>query len=96
MVFYDAEGKGEGSDVDVFVGDVGAAVSREVAEEIHRLIEVGDGVGLVADEVVEPVGAVGVDETIADPLACADGFVDVGNDFEGGFYAVVFDLTCLH
>ena len=48
----------------------------------------GDCVCLVADEVVEAVGAVCVDEAVADPLACAHGFVDVCYDFEGGFDAV--------
>ena len=41
-----------------------------------RGVEVGDGVGLVADEVVEAVGAVGVDEAVADPLARADAVHD--------------------
>lgn len=35
-------------------------------------VEVGDGVGLVADEVVEAVRAVGVDEAVANPLASSD------------------------
>lgn len=32
----------------------------------------GDGVGLIADEIVEAVGGVCVDETVADPLSSAD------------------------
>lgn len=82
LVFDDGEGEGVGDDVDVFVGDVGFAVAREVAEEVHGLVEVGDGVGLVTDEVVEAVGRVGVDEAVSDPLACSHAFVDVGHDFE--------------
>ena len=88
MVFYYGEGEGVGRHRDVFVGNVGFTVGREVAEQVHGFVEVGDGVGLVADEVVEPVCGVGVDEAVADPLAGADGFVDVGHDFEGGFDAV--------
>ena len=43
-----------------------------VAEEIHALVEVRDCVGLVTHEVVESVGAIGVNETVAYPLSCAD------------------------
>ena len=53
----------------------------------------GDGVGLVADKVVEAVGAVGVNKAVADPLAGANGLVDVSNNLEGGFDAVIFDFT---
>jgi len=34
-------------------------------------VEVGDGVGLVTDQVVEAVCAIGVDEAVADPATCA-------------------------
>jgi len=95
LVFDDGEGEGVGDDVDVFVRDVGFAVSGEVAEEVHGLIEVGDGVGLVADEVVEAVGRISVDEAVSDPLPCSHTFVDVGHDFEGRFDTVVFDLASI-
>ena len=72
MVFYYCDGEGEGGDGDVFVADVDAAVAGEVAEDVVGLVEVRDCVGLVADEVVEAVGAVGVDEAVAYPLAGAD------------------------
>lgn len=55
----------------------------------------GHGVGLVADKIIEPVGAVGVDEAVADPLACTNRFVDVGYDFECGFDAIFVCLTGL-
>ncbi len=93
MVFDYIEGEGVGGDVYIFVGDVGFAITGEVAEEVRRLVEVGDGVGLFAHEVVEAVGAVGVDEAIADPLARTHGFVDVGHDFEGGFDAIFVNLS---
>ena len=54
-----------------------------------------DRVGLVSDEVVQAVGAVSVYEAVAHPLAGADGFIDVGHDFEGCFDTVVFDLAGL-
>lgn len=44
----------------------------EVAEDVAGRVEVRDGVGLVADEVVEAVGGVGVDEAVAYPLAGTD------------------------
>ena len=44
----------------------------KVAKEVHGLVEMGDCVGLVADKIVETVGAVGIDEAVADPLSCAD------------------------
>ena len=53
------------------------------------------GVGLVADEVVKTVGAVGVDEAVADPLACADRLIDIGHDFECGLNAILVCLTGL-
>lgn len=34
-------------------------------------VEVGDGVGLVTNQVVEAIRAVSVDEAVADPAACA-------------------------
>lgn len=82
LVFDDGEREGVGDDVDVLVRDVRFAVAGEVAEEVHGLVEVGDGVGLVADEVIEAVGRVGVDEAVSDPLPCSHTFVDVGHDFE--------------
>ena len=95
MVFDDREGESVGDDIDVFIRDVGFAITGQVAEEVHWLIEMGDCVGLIADEVVEAVGAVGVDEAVADPLACAYGFVDVRHDFKGSFDAVFVSLTGL-
>jgi hypothetical protein len=35
-------------------------------------IEVGDGVRLITDQVVQAVGAVGVDEAVANPATCAN------------------------
>lgn len=35
-------------------------------------VEGGDAVDLVADEVVQAVGAVGVDEAVTNPLTCAN------------------------
>ena len=72
LVFDDGEGEVVGDNIDVFVCDVGFAIAGKVAKEVHGLVEMGDCVGLVPDEVVETVGAVGVDEAVADPLACAD------------------------
>jgi hypothetical protein len=46
------------------------------------VVEVADGVGLVADEVVEAVRAVRVDEAVANPLTGAYTLVDVGDDLE--------------
>lgn len=54
-----------------------------------------DSVSLIADEIVETVGGVGVDEAITDPLASADRLIDVGNDFESGFYTVFVGLASL-
>lgn len=46
------------------------------------MVEVADGVGLVAHEVVEAVGAVRVDEAVAHPFSGAYALVDVGDDLE--------------
>ena len=62
----------EGGDGDVFVAEVDAGVAGQVAEDVVGGVEVGDGVGLVADEVVEAVRAGGVDEAVAYPLAGSD------------------------
>ena len=82
MVFHDGEGEGEGGDGDVFVAEVDAGVALDVAEEVHGVVEVADGVGLVADEVVEAVGAVRVDEAVSYPLSGAHALVDIGDDLE--------------
>lgn len=95
MVFDDREGECVGDDVDVFVGDVGFAIAGEVAEEVHRLVEVGDGIGLVADKVIKAVGAVGIDEAVANPLACSYILIDICDDFKGGFDTVLVCLTGL-
>lgn len=71
MIFDDTDGKGERCDSDILVADVDSSIAGEVAEDVVGLIEVGDCVGLVADEVVEAVGRVCVDEAVADPLACS-------------------------
>lgn len=47
-------------------------MGRQVTEEIDALVEMVDGVGLVADQVVEAVGRVGVDKAIADPFGGFD------------------------
>ena len=93
LVFHYREGEGVGNDIDVFVRDIRFTIARQVAEEIHGLVEVRNGVGLIADEVVEAVGAVGVDKAVADPLAGADRFVNIGDHFESRFDAVIFDLA---
>ena len=72
LVFDDGERKVVGDNIDIFICDVGFAVAGEVTEEVHGLVEMGDCVGLITDEVVETVGAVGIDEAVADPLASAD------------------------
>jgi hypothetical protein len=56
---------------------------------------VGNGVGLVADQIVQAVCGVGVDEAVTDPLARADSLVDVGNDLEGGLDPVLVDIAIL-
>ena len=43
----------------------------------------GDGVGLITDEVVESVGAVGVDEAVADPFTSSY-TVSLAGKFGGG------------
>ena len=50
---------------------------------------------MVANKIIEAIGAVGIDEAVTNPLACADGFVNVGNDFEGGFNAIFVAETLL-
>ena len=72
LIFDNGEREVVGDDVDVFVCDVGFAITGEVTEEVHGLVEMRDCVGLVANEIVETVSAVGIDEAVADPLACAD------------------------
>lgn len=57
------------------------------------LVEVGDCICLVTDQVVEAVGAVGVDEAISDPLTGANRFVNVGDYLECGFYAVLLNFA---
>ena len=54
-----------------------------------------DGIGLVANKIIEAIGAVGIDEAVADPLACAHGFVDIGHDVEGSFDAIFVAKTLL-
>ena len=66
----------------------------EVAQQVHGLVEVAHRVGLVADQVVEPVARVGVDEAVPDPLARGDGFVDVCHHLEGGFHAIFVGQAC--
>jgi hypothetical protein len=39
------------------------------------LVEVGDGVDLITNNVVEAVGNVGVDEAVANPLTSSDAMV---------------------
>lgn len=72
MVLDDRHGEGVAIDVHVLVGDVDPVVGRQVTEEIDALVEMVDGVGLVADQVVEAVGRVGVDKAIADPFGGFD------------------------
>ena len=93
LVLDDREGERVRGDGDVFVRDIHAPVAGEVTKEIHGLVEVGDGVCLISHKVVKAVRGVGVDEAVADPLACADALVDVGNDFKGGFDAVFVPLA---
>lgn len=95
LVFDNGKGEGVGDDVDVFVGDICLAIAWKVAKEVHGLVEVGDGISLVAYQIIEAIGAVGVDEAVANPLACADGLVDVGHNFEGRFNAIFVAETLL-
>ena len=95
LIFDDGKGESVRNDIDVFVGDVGLAVTWKIAKEIHGLVEMGDGISLVPHKVVEAVGAVGVDETVSNPLARANGLIDVGYDFEGCFNAIFVPKTLL-
>ena len=58
--------------MDVLVGEVDSSIAWEVAEDVDGVVEVRDGVGLVADEVVEAVRGVGVDEAVANPFSGSD------------------------
>jgi hypothetical protein len=49
LVFDDGKGEGVRDDVYVFVGEIEPSVSGDVAEEVHALVEVCDGVGLVTN-----------------------------------------------
>jgi len=71
LVFDDRQGEGEGSNVDVFIAEINSGVTLNVTKQVHRLIEVGNGVRLVAYKVVQTVRAVGVDKTISNPFSCS-------------------------
>jgi hypothetical protein len=47
-------------------------------------VEVGDGVGLITDQIVQAVGAVGVDEAVANPATSANALIPL---------AVYIDMT---
>jgi hypothetical protein len=59
------------------------------------LVEVGNRVGLVANEIIESIGGVGIDKAIANPFSRTDGFLDVRYNFKGGFYAVFVGKACV-
>jgi hypothetical protein len=71
LVFDDRQGEGEGSNIDVLIAEVNSGVALNITKQVHRLIEVGNGVRLVAYEVVQTVRAVGVDKAISNPFSCA-------------------------
>jgi hypothetical protein len=52
LVLGNAEGEGVGEDLDVPVTQIEAGVPRKIAEEVAGVVEVRDGVGLIADEIV--------------------------------------------
>jgi len=52
LVFQDGDGEREGGYVDVFVGHVDSGVALDVAEEVHGLIGVRDGVCLISYEII--------------------------------------------
>jgi hypothetical protein len=59
------------------------------------LVEVCNRVGLVANEIIESIGRVGVDKAIANPFSRSDGFLDVCYNLKGGFYAVFVSKACV-
>jgi hypothetical protein len=59
------------------------------------LVEVGNRVGLVPNEIIESIGGVGIDKAIANPFSRSDGFLDVCYNFKGGFYAVFVGKACV-
>lgn len=52
LVLEDWKREGEGGDSHILVAQVDAGVALDVAEDVHGLVEVGDGVCLVADKIV--------------------------------------------
>jgi hypothetical protein len=112
LIFHNGERKGEGSDVDIFVGEVDSGVSLDVPEEVHWLIEVGNCVGLVSHEVVKAVRAVGIDEAVTNPFSGSNTveywhqyssnlgldlpLVNICDNLEGCFYSVIFNLSRLN
>lgn len=54
-----------------------------------------DGIGLVADEVIEAVGGVGVDEAVANPFSGACCLADLCDEFECGLDAFFVGFTVL-
>ena len=52
-----------------------------------------DRIYLVANQVVEAVCCVGVDETVPYPLSSPHRLVDVGHDLKGGFDAILIAGT---
>lgn len=77
LVLDDRQRQGVRENVHVLVGDIDAVVRWQVAEEVDALVKVVDDVRLVANEVAQSVGAVGVDEAIANPLARLDPMMHV-------------------
>lgn len=59
------------------------------------MIEMADGISLVAYKIIQTISAVGVYEAVADPLAGTDGFIDVRYDFKSGFDPIFVRLTSL-
>lgn len=72
LVIDDGDGERVWVDVDILVGKEEPTLSRDVAEQVHRLVKVVDDVRLVTNQVAELVARRRVDEAIANPLARLD------------------------
>jgi hypothetical protein len=96
LVLKHSEGQSEGNYIDILVGKVDPSIAGQIAKEIHGLVKVGDGIGLITHKVVETVGRVGVDKAVTNPLSGANGLVDGSNKLHCGLNTILISLTIVH
>jgi hypothetical protein len=71
LILYHGKTQCVGNNIDVFISEIDASVSGNVSKEEVARVDVGDGVRLLANKILQSIYG-GINTDITDPFGCTD------------------------